>query len=102
MHTIDAVKVMVSGWVAQLNTTVERGMGVIASDGVRVGMVAGLLWDGGGRRARGLLLCQLPTTAVYRQIPLAVVARVEKTAVYLTISTTDLPQLPPYEPDNPT
>ena len=47
-------------------------------------------------------MSQLPTTAVYRQIPLAVVERVEETAVYLTIPAADLPQLLPYEPTDPT
>lgn len=102
MNTIDAVKVMASGQVTQLGSTVERGMAVISSDGVRLGMVAALLWDGASQRVRGLLLCQLPTTAVYRQIPLAVVERVEETAVYLTIPAADLPQLLPYEPTDPT
>ncbi|MCA9996635.1 MAG: DUF2171 domain-containing protein [Anaerolineales bacterium] len=102
MNTMDAVKVMVSGQVAQLGERVERGMAVMCSDGVRVGMVAALLWDGAAHCVTDLLLCQLPTTAVYRQIPLALVERVAETAVYLTIPAANLPQLPAYEPPDPT
>lgn len=100
MRVMNAVKMLVRGQVR--GGLVARGMEVVCSDGVVVGMVAALLWDGDEQVVTGLLLCQLPTTAVYRQIPLPLVSRVAETAVYLTISAADLPQLPPYEPSNPT
>lgn len=100
MKTMDAVKMMVRGQVGL--TPVVRGMAVVGSDGAVVGMVAAVLWDGDQQRVTQLLLCQLPTTAVYRQIPLSVIDHMSETAVYLTIPAAELLHLLPYEPANPT
>ncbi|MCA9922639.1 MAG: DUF2171 domain-containing protein [Anaerolineales bacterium] len=78
---------------------VQRGMHVVTSDAMTIGMVAALVLDAHCQEVTHLLLCRLPETAVYRHIPLDLIIEVDAEAIHLNIQANMLETLPIHQPN---
>ena len=97
-------KLLVSGFV-QLAQEVEpaqvqRGMLARAQNGLDVGSVAAVILDYQRQKITHLLLGQVPPTAVYHRIPLAMIDRIENGTLWLRAAPDEIRQLPVYQPEN--
>ncbi len=91
--------VISSGTTAVAGGEVRRGMSVLAEDGVPVGVVAAVVCPDPAHTVTHILLGQTPPTAVYRLIPLGLLARLEGDCLWLRISAAQIAALPIHHPD---
>ncbi len=95
-------KIMVNGRFTlhhQPNSSVEvqRGMKIMVRNGKEVGLVGGVVVNFESDEVTHILLCQFPVTAVYRLIPINLIARIEET-IHLTIQCDELKTLAAHQP----
>ncbi|HRQ40080.1 MAG TPA: hypothetical protein PLD25_19395 [Chloroflexota bacterium] len=79
---------------------VRRGMSVLAEDGVPVGVVAAVVCHDRAHTITHILLGQTPPTAVYRLVPLALLARLDGDCLWLRVSTAQIAALPIHQPED--
>ena len=101
------IRIMVQGLVSlpQLNNTpieIQRGQRIITSDGLDAGLVAALIFNRQQQTFTHLLLCNLPKTAVYHQIPLTHITTATPHSLNLNLHSTQIAQQPIFDPQNPT
>ncbi|MCP5095866.1 MAG: hypothetical protein GY943_09960, partial [Chloroflexi bacterium] len=63
---------------------VQRSMKIVVMGGKEVGLVGGIMIDPQHDNVTHILLCHLPVTAVYRLIPISLIAKVTAETVHLT------------------
>lgn len=97
--TSSGYRLLVCGWVERVGGEVVRGMPVRAEDGCLVGAVAAVVQSGAAKMMTHLLLGQVPPTAVYRLIPLALLDHLEDEQVWLNASCQQVDDLPLHQPD---
>jgi sporulation protein YlmC with PRC-barrel domain len=76
----------------------RRGMIVLAQNGEGVGVVAAIVLDCASQEMTHMLLGQLPPTAVYRLIPLHLIAQIDGETVWLVIVCEEIESLPVHQP----
>ncbi|MCB0032697.1 MAG: hypothetical protein KDE51_01655 [Anaerolineales bacterium] len=94
-----AQKLLVSGLV-QLETElveIRRGNVVMTQDGVEAGVVAAVVLDCPQQEITHFLLGFVPPTAVYHQVPLRLINRIEQEMVWLNITKEACDNLPRYQ-----
>lgn len=87
------------GATAVAGGEVRRGMSVLAADGVPVGVVAAVVCHEPAHTVTHILLGQTPPTAVYRLIPLGLLARLDGDCLWLCVSAAQIASLPIHHPD---
>ncbi|KAA3656350.1 MAG: hypothetical protein DWQ04_31410 [Chloroflexi bacterium] len=96
-------KIMVNGRIhlpshQPASVEVQRGMKIVVTDGKEVGFVGGVVVNSHSDEVTCILLCHLPVTAVYRLIPIHLIARVEAETIYLNMQFDDLETLAAHSP----
>ena len=98
-----AVKLLVSGLVKleRKSDSVElrRGMAILLQDEYAAGVVAAIVLDCPSQEITHILLGQVPPTSNYRLIPLLLIDRIDREAVWLRASVADIEKLPVHQPD---
>jgi len=96
-------KLLVRGFIKLEPETVpillQRGMTILARNGVTVGAVAAVVLNCPQQEITYLLLGQIPPTAVYRLIPLALIERIDGEMVWLRIPSEKISALPLHQSD---
>ncbi len=83
---------------------IERGMRIIAADGTEVGMVGAVMVHPQREDITHILLCRVPVTAVcgqtavYRLIPIHLIAKINDETIHLNIQCDDLDKLAAHKP----
>lgn len=91
-------RLLVCSWIDQIGGEAARGMPVLVEDGSMVGTVAAVVQSGPTRTITHLLLGQVPPTAVYRLIPLDLLARLDGECIWLSASRQQIAALPIHQP----
>ncbi|MBE2223721.1 MAG: DUF2171 domain-containing protein [Anaerolineae bacterium] len=96
-------KLLISGFITLAQecapVSLQRGMSVLAQEGVIVGAVAAVVLNSGRQEITHFLLGQVPPTAVYRLIPLSLIDRIDGDMVWLRIPSEKISDLPLHQPD---
>ena len=102
LETTPKQKLLTSGWIKcqqEADTLLlQRGMRILAQDGCALGAVAALVLDCPSQVITHILLGQIPPTAVYRLIPLSLIAKIDE-VVWLQIPSADIARLSLYQRD---
>jgi hypothetical protein len=93
-------RLLVCGWIDEIEGELARGMPVLAQDGSTAGVVAAVVLTGPAKRITHLLLGQVPPTAVYRLVPIALIDHVAGERLWLQINQAQIHSLPLHDPDN--
>lgn len=90
-------RLLICARVARLGGEVCRGMAVRAAEGTAVGVVAAVA-VGADDRVSHVLLGQVPPTAVYYLVPLALLDRLEGACLWLRAPAAAVARLPVHRP----
>jgi hypothetical protein len=93
-------RLLVAGWIDGIEGELTRGMPVLAQDGSTVGVVAAVVLTGLAKSISHILLGQVPPTAVYRLVPIALIDHVADERLWLQISQDQIHSLSLHDPDN--
>jgi len=96
-------KIMVNGRIylphaPHASVEVQRGMKIVVMDGKEVGFVGGVIVNSQNDEVLYILLCHLPVTAVYRLIPIHLIARIEAETIHLNMQFDELETLKTHLP----
>lgn len=96
-------KVMVNGrfqspHAPHIIMKIERGMKIVVADGREAGVVGAVMVHPQSEEITHILLCSVPVTAVYRLIPIHLIAKIEDDIIHLNIQRDDLTKLAVHQP----
>jgi len=77
---------------------IERGMKIVVANGEEVGVVGAVMVNPQSEEMTHLLLCRVPVTAVYRLVPINLIAKIDDDTIYLNIQCDDLTKLTVHQP----
>jgi len=77
---------------------IERGMKIVVADGTEAGVVGAVMANPQSEKMTHVLLCRLPVTAVYRLIPINLIAKIDDETIHLNIQCADLKKLAAHQP----
>ena len=97
-------KVMVNGRFHSLTSPntiiqIERGMKIVVVNGKNAGVVAAVMVHPQSEEITHILLSRVPVTAVYRLIPIKLIAKIDDDTIHLSIGCDDLTKLMIHQPD---
>ncbi len=77
---------------------IERGMKIVVADGREAGVVGAVVVTPQSEEISRILLCSVPVTAVYRLIPIDLIAHIDDDTIHLNIQYDDLNKLMAHQP----
>ncbi|MCP4415295.1 MAG: DUF2171 domain-containing protein, partial [Chloroflexi bacterium] len=72
---------------------IRRGMKIVFADGTEAGVVGAVMVHPHNEEMSHILLCRVPVTAVYRLIPINLIARIDDETIHLNIRCDGLKKL---------